>query len=297
MNVSPLCFFLLGSLSLACGSTSNPSVAGTEAGPSSAGGSSGGAETSSGEQTPEPEPEPEPDPETGSAPAADVGAAPVDACAGDPEVVTFATADGVTLEADFVPSGQATGKAAVLLHMIPPSNDRTNYPNEFINALAGAGYTVLNVDRRGAGGSGGDATAAYEGPAGKEDALAAVAWLGRSACAFDAGEVVLVGASNGTTTALDYAVASSVPPAGLVFLSPGGYTENQNAVAEHGDLLSGLPVFLGYPDSERRWPESVRDVGGQAWVLQQYDGGSHGSRLFTSSPAVTGHILAFLATL
>ena len=290
MNASHLSVLLLACTALACGSTSNTAPAGTEGSPSSGGGSSGVAETSSGEQTPEPETGPDSGPEA----KLDLSAPPTPVCAGDPRVVTFATADGVTLEADFVPSGQATGRSAVLLHMIPPSNDRTNYPGAFINALAGAGYTVLNVDRRGAGGSGGDATAAYEGPAGKEDALAAVAWLGQSECALDAGEVVLVGASNGTTTALDYTVVAKSPPRALVFLSPGAYTENQNAVAEHSDLLSGLPVFLGYPDSERRWPESVRAVGGDNWVLRQYDGGSHGSRLFTSSPSVSDDILGFL---
>ncbi len=293
MNASHLCLLLVACSTLGCESSSNPAPAATGASASSGAGSSGAAETSSGEQTPDPQT----GPDSGSEPKLDLSEAPPPVCAGDPQVVTFATTDGVTLEADFVPSGQATGKAAVLLHMIPPSNDRTNYPGAFIEALAGAGYTVLNVDRRGAGGSGGDATAAYEGPAGKEDALAAVAWLAQSECTLEASEVVLVGASNGTTTALDYTIASKTPPRALVFLSPGAYTENQNAVSEHTDLLSGLPVFLGYPDSERRWPESVRGVGGATWVLRQYDGGSHGSRLFTSSKSVTDDILGFLAGL
>ncbi|MGH1342184.1 MAG: alpha/beta hydrolase family protein [Nannocystales bacterium] len=245
------------------------------------------------------DPMPHPQPGSGAPPepSYDLNAALPPACEGDPAVVTFETADGVALEADFVPSGQASGKAVVLLHMIPPSNDRRNYPAGFINALASAGYSVLNVDRRGAGGSAGDATAAYEGPAGKEDALAAVAWLARSACAIHADEVVLVGASNGTTTALDYTVASQTPPRALVFLSPGAYTENQNAVAEHAELLSGLSVFMGYPDNERRWPESVRAVSGETWEFHQYDGGSHGSRLFMSNKEVTNDILGFLAGL
>jgi len=295
MNASQLCVLLVACTTLACGSNANTAPAGEDGGPSSGAESSGAAETSSGEQTPDPETGPDSGPEP--KPKFDTGAASPTVCAGDPQVVTFATADGVTLEADFVPSGQATGKSAVLLHMIPPSNDRSNYPDSFIGALTGAGYSVLNVDRRGAGGSGGDATAAYEGPAGKEDALAAVAWLGESDCALDASEVVLAGASNGTTTALDYTIASKTPPRALVFLSPGAYTENQNTVAEHSALLSGLPVFLGYPDSERRWPEAVRGVAGEGWVLRQYDGGSHGSRLFTSSKTVSADILGFLAGL
>ncbi len=131
--------------------------------------------------------------ETGS--AEEVGGDPT-GCGGDAEVVTFTTADGVRLEADYVPSGQVGGKGAVLLHMTPPSNDRTNFPPAFVTALRDAGFTVLNVDRRGAGNSQGERTVAYEGPLGKEDALAAVAFLERSGCAVPPAEVVVVGASN-----------------------------------------------------------------------------------------------------
>ena len=232
--------------------------------------------------------------------SADVGSAAEEAgsdpnaCTGTSTVVTFTTADGVTLEADFVPSGQVGGKAAVLLHMIPPSNDRSNYPASFIDALAGAGYTVLNVDRRGAGNSGGEPQAAYEGPSGKEDARAAVAFLGESSCAVPEGEIVFVGASNGTTTAIDYTVDATERPKALVLLSPGTYTENQNRFADNHPRLPGMPIFFGYPDGERRWPESVRSQAGETWAFEEYDGGGHGSRLFDTSPQVTADILAFL---
>ncbi len=242
---------------------------------------------------------------SGAQPEADAGedgAAVPDAggsasCPTGAQVVTFNTADDVRLEADYVPSGTVGGKAAVLLHMIPPSNDRTNYPPAFVEALSEAGYTVLNVDRRGAGNSAGTAKDAYEGPAGKEDALAAVAFLGSSACAVPPGEIVVFGASNGTTTALDYAVVAPTRPKALVFLSPGGYTENQTTVAEHRELLGAMPVFLGYPDSERTWPQAQREHAGEGWVFEQYDGGGHGTRLFESSPQVTADLLAFLAGL
>ncbi len=251
--------------------------------------------------------EPSPPATTDAAPSPDDGSTSIDAggssgsavaCSGPASVVSFTTSDGVALEADFVPSGQATGKAAVLLHMIPPSNDRTNYPPAFIEALTGAGYTVLNVDRRGAGGSKGDPRAAYEGPNGRLDAVAAMSFLASSHCALEARNTVIVGASNGTTTALDHAVTAEASdrPLALVFLSPGGYTENQNAVVDHADVLSSMPVFLGYPDGERAWPEGVRGLAGDAWVFEQYDGGSHGSRLFSSSPTVTDDILQFLST-
>lgn len=270
-------------LALAAACSSNP-----DASPS-AGSTTAPADASTASTAP---PQDESSADVGSA-AEDAGGDP-NACTGATQVVTFTTSDGVTLEADFLPSGQVGGKAAVLLHMIPPSNDRSNYPASFIDALAGAGYTVLNVDRRGAGNSGGEPQAAYEGPAGKEDARAAVAYLGASSCAVPEGEIVFVGASNGTTTAIDYTVDATARPKALVLLSPGTYTENQNRFADHHPRLPEMPIFFGYPDSERRWPESVRSQGGKQWVFEEYDGGGHGSRLFGTSPQVTADILAFL---
>ncbi len=271
--------FFLALAAAAC--SSNP-----DASPS-AGSTTAPAEASTASATP---PQDESSADVGS----EAGGDP-NACTGASQVVTFTTSDGVTLEADFLPSGQVGGKAAVLLHMIPPSNDRSNYPRSFIDALAGAGYTVLNVDRRGAGNSGGDPQAAYEGPAGKEDARAAVGFLGASSCAVPEGEIVFVGASNGTTTAVDYTVEATARPKALVLLSPGTYTENQNRFADHHPRLPQMPIFFGYPDGERDWPQSVRGQGGKQWVFEEYDGGGHGSRLFDTSPQVTSDILAFLA--
>lgn len=280
MNRTPLIVF---TLAVACGSNPDASPVGEAA-------SSTPADASTASTTPPR------DPSSESSGAEEAGGDP-NACTGAAQVVSFTTSDGVTLEADFVPSGQVGGKAAVLLHMIPPSNDRSNYPSSFVDALAGAGYTVLNVDRRGAGNSGGEPQAAYEGPLGKEDANAAVAFLSASSCAVPDGEIVFVGASNGTTTAIDYTVDATERPKALVLLSPGAYTENQNRFADHHPRLPGMPIFFGYPDGERRWPEGLRSQAGDAWVFEEYDGGGHGSRLFGTSPQVTADILAFLGDL
>ena len=158
--------------------------------------------------------------------------------------VVFKTDDGVTLQADYYPSEHGHAAAVILLHMIPPNWDRTSYPSAFIDQLVGAGFSVLNVDRRGAGGSGGIATEAYVGPGGALDVKAAVGFLATQPCRFAEQKLVVVGASNGTTSALDYAVLAqrkqvtqgavtpATPPvAALVFLSPGPYTEKQNPFA------------------------------------------------------------------
>jgi hypothetical protein len=101
--------------------------------------------------------------------------------------------------------------------------------------------------------------------------------------------MVLVGASNGTTTALDFTVASTtdaslVTPRGLVFLSGGAYTENQHAIADRLSLLQPLPILFAYPDSEGEWnaTQQAHDTG--QWQFTQYAGGAHGTGLFDSNP-------------
>src|SRR5688572_33092526 len=67
-------------------------------------------------------------------------------------VVQLATDDGLTLEADLWTPAACNGAAAILLHMTPSGgNDRTNFPDAFIEKLVALDLTVLNVDRRGVG--------------------------------------------------------------------------------------------------------------------------------------------------
>ena len=218
--------------------------------------------------------------------------APTECEAGGPAGVTLATEDGVQLEADLYLSGRNGGPGVVLLHMIPPSNDKSNFSPEFIASLTGAGYSVLNVNRRGAGNSGGTAKEAYEGDKGRLDAVAAHKFLTESPCAVPAGAIGFVGASNGTTTTLDYTVAApeGSRPAVVVFLSPGQYTENQNQVAD----IAGTPVFFGYPDSEAEWPEGVRSADAGNWTFKEYAGGKHGTRLFGTHPESITDVTDFI---
>src|SRR5262245_51857736 len=113
--------------------------------------------------------------------AADAGA-----CApGETANVMLVTEDGLTLQGDFYATGAVGGPGAVLLHMIPPQWNRTSYPRAFIDELVASGISVLNLDRRGAGGSAGVAVDAYLGPNGKLDVEAAVGYLAAHACAID----------------------------------------------------------------------------------------------------------------
>lgn len=216
-----------------------------------------------------------------------------------PQVVSFTTEDGVKLEADLYLSGAADGPAAVLLHMIPPANDRTNYPKSFIEALVAKGLTVLNVDRRGAGKSAGEATDAYTGPKGKLDAKAAVVFLTGHACPPDSERLVLIGASNGSTTALDFTVyadseASLELPRALVFLTGGTYTEAQNKIADHRTLLDQLPILFVYSDSEAQWSESFEKAKAASWEFKKYIGGDHGTRMFAAKPESIDDVVGFV---
>lgn len=200
-------------------------------------------------------------------------------------VVEFTTDDGIRLVADFAPAGP---RAAILLHMIPPGNTRANYPAEFIAALNARGVSVLNVDRRGAGDSDGVAREAYEGPNGWLDAKAARDFLAASGCDVDLTRVTLVGASNGTTTALDYAIeaADDAAPAALVFLTGGGYTENQHRVAEHRPTLDALPLLFVFSTAERQWSAGFAGLtAAPDWRFEEFADGAHGTRMFGAVPA------------
>jgi pimeloyl-ACP methyl ester carboxylesterase len=217
----------------------------------------------------------------------------------DGEVVQLTTEDGETLAADLYTSGQKGGRAVVLLHMIPPTNTRRNYPRAFIDALLERGISVLNVDRRGAGGSTGRAQEAYTGPNGKWDAKAAVDFLVAHPCAPDPGRIGVVGASNGTTTALDYAVyaagaAGAVRPAALVFLTGGAYTETNTRVSAQRAVLEPLPIQLVFSTAERAWSAGLQGTAPSTWRFEEYDPGDHGTRMLTVRPEASALIGDFL---
>ena len=211
-------------------------------------------------------------------------------------VVQFQTDDGVTLSGDLHRTGKSGGPAVVLLHMIPPSNDRKNYPASFISALVDRGMTVLNVDRRGAGASGGVARDAYTGAKAALDGKAAIAFLRGHACSFDAERLAVVGASNGTTTALDYAVTAAKPPRALVFLTGGAYTENQTKLADQHAKLDVVPILFVYSTAENAWSKGFVPSAPPQWVFKEYANGAHGTGMFAAEPRSVDDVASFLAT-
>ena len=226
---------------------------------------------------------------------------------GPAAVVEFQTSDDVKLVADLQPAASPNRGAVVLLHMIPPNWDRSSYPQRVRDAILALDLNVLNVDRRGAGDSEGVARQAYEGDTARLDAEAAVRFLLHAdrACAVDPAAIALVGASNGTTTVLDYTVNRSddlLPqPAALVWLSPGTYTEEQNPIADHRGVLDPLPLLIVHPTNEP-WAEQFQDDKPAAWQIVTIENGQHGTQNFDDGsleaiqlPALIDHLRSTIA--
>ena len=234
-------------------------------------------------------------------PMAEPDAGPGAECLAGQSVVELMTQDGVTLSADFHSSGVAGGPAVALFHMVPPANTRTNYPPAFIELLTQRGFHVLNVDRRGAGTSGGVAQEAYFGPNGKWDVLAAYRFLVDHACAIDPTAIGLVGASNGTTSVLDFTVWSATQadiasPAALVWLTPDRYTEAQNAVAANRPVLDTLPILFVFSSAEGAWSTALVAGEGDRWMFHEYVDGAHGTLMFQARPDSMARVADFLQT-
>ncbi len=206
-------------------------------------------------------------------------------------VVSFEAPDGITLVADWYPA-DCGAPALTLLHMIPPYNTRADWPVEFMEALNAEGWSVLVPDRRGAGDSEGDPEDAYTGDTAAYDMQGAALWLVEQ----HAGPLGIVGASNGTTTELDYTVLAEdlgyPVPELLVMLSGGDYTENQHPI---DDLVPmDLPVHFAYPETEAEWNEAAA-AKDPDWTSRQYDGSSHGTNLFASQPTLIDDLVAVIA--
>lgn len=205
-----------------------------------------------------------------------------------PNVVRLTTTDGVELVADHWPASSPARPAVVLLHMTPRGPyTRKDWPTPFVEALHARDWAVMAIDRRGAGASQGVADEAFMGPGGRLDVAAAVTHLAPS------GPLGLIGASNGTTSMIDYAdwaPTQGYPQvAAMGFLSPGDYTENQTPLAE----VAVIPSIFAYPESERAWPESKRPLDPGTWAFHEFPGSAHGTFLFAEQEALPATLDAF----
>ncbi len=214
------------------------------------------------------------------------------ACTRDPSpgAIALRTRDGVTLAADYYPASSPGRPAVLLLHMIPPSNDRTNWPADFIEALRSRDWSVLAVDRRGAGDSGGDPEDAYTGESGRYDVEACTKRLAGDG----ASSLAIIGASNGTTSMIDYAAWAPgeglMAPAALGYMTGGTYTENQTPV----ESVPAVPAIFTYSSAEAAWSVEQQPLDPGTWSFREYPRGDHGTRMFQAAPEVGADLLGFL---
>jgi len=210
----------------------------------------------------------------------------------DGGAVALTTRDGIDLVGDYYPAEAAGSPGVILLHMIPPVWDRTTWPADFISALSDAGYSVLAIDRRGAGDSGGNAEDAYEGEWGRYDVESAAMLLDGDGY----GDLAVIGASNGTTSAIDYAVwagGEGLPVPAVVGLMTGGnYTEAQTDMADYAALA--IPTVLTFSTAERAWSASQESLDPGTWTFFEYENGDHGTKMFEAAPEVSADLLGYL---
>ena len=224
-------------------------------------------------------------------------------CATTAKEAVIGAKDGIHLIGRFYAAGAPNRPGIVLQHMIPPKNDRSNFSPEFIRKLVEQKYNVLNLDRRGAGESEGQAKDAYHGPLGAQDVQSAVGFLAnQKRCPVDTSRMAFVGASNGTTSIWDYAVAANqkrrepkiINPKALVYLSGGTYTENQVKLSE-GGAARDIPTLFLYPEREKEWNLVQKANAPNNWAFSGFAASAHGSRLLTAEPTAPTKIIEFLA--
>ncbi|HUW82874.1 MAG TPA: alpha/beta fold hydrolase [Phycisphaerae bacterium] len=220
-----------------------------------------------------------------------------------PQRVSFKTADGVTIVADYyAPVPQAGQKApiAILLHMYPA--DRSSW-RDFAMNLSSVGFAVLAIDMRGQGESIEPADMQLADRYKKrdptlfrsmhEDVAAAYHWLTRQPDV-DRTRFALVGASVGCSVAMDYARQDASVDV-VVCLSPGANYMGINSLA-HIRKYGDRPLLLAASEKERDAPEALAKSVPRAVVKIYPMGGRdtfgmHGTNLLAHVPE-----LAKLAT-
>lgn len=180
--------------------------------------------------------------------------------------VTFATADGETLEGTlFVGDDAGAGTAVVLGHMRGTGKETWF---ELAEQLAAAGYPALAYDSRGYGSSTGERDQQLD-----VDQAAAVDFL------VDEGaiQVVVMGASMNATASI--VSAADLDLAGVVSLSAPGQFMDLDASTSAAGIDEPALIVAAEDDSPYVdvAPALAADSGGELVI---YDGSSHGTRLF-----------------
>ncbi len=215
--------------------------------------------------------------------------------------VTYSSPDGVRIVADYYPprsKGNASAPIVIMLHQYPST--RSSW-RPLVPRFYEAGYAVLAPDLRGHGGSvqpksmnlekGRESRDPKHYRAAYQDLLGAYAWL-RGREEVDRSRFALVGASIGTSVALDYAARDKSVDV-VVCLSPG---PNYFGVDSTRDIAhyAPRPVLLISPSNERERSQTLGKLATSATVKIIDDTTEHGTFMFSKVPGIEKTVFEFV---
>ena len=109
------------------------------------------------------------------------------------------------------------------------------------------------------------------------------------------GDLVLMGASNGTTSVLDYSVWAAAEghtvPSAVAFLTGGTYTVANNDMED----LPATTALFTYSTAEKAWSERQMDLDPGSWTFSEYADGDHGTLMFAAEDGFTEDLAGWLA--
>ena len=201
--------------------------------------------------------------------------------------VTIEAVDGLQIAGTFYPTqGDGRQPAVLLLHML---NSNRIVWADFAAQLNESGYSVLAVDMRGHGETGG----VKDWELAADDLGRAWDFLAHQPNV-DAGKTAIIGGSIGANMAL-IAGANDPNVAGVALLSPGldyAGVKTENALAEYGDR----PLLIVASEEDNYAANSsmtLADLSSQSQLIM-YNGAGHGTRMFDAEPTLAQTLIDWL---
>ncbi|MCZ7556658.1 MAG: alpha/beta fold hydrolase [Bacteroidia bacterium] len=214
------------------------------------------------------------------------------AARGGEEEVTFTTSDGVRISGTLYTAGS---KAPAVLCLHQWRSDRASFAG-LARTLQAAGITVLAIDMRGYGGSTRTSGGASVRPDRKAraDVEASIAFM-RQHASVDPARIGIIGASYGSSNALQYAAADSRIKT-LVLLSPGLNYFNELPTEDAARTWGARPLLAVASSEDVRSVETLQAYAKLASGAQTqlYENAGHGTDMLHSARGLDGLIAQHL---
>lgn len=211
---------------------------------------------------------------------------------GGEEQIDFTTSDGVRITGTLYPAGS---KAPAVLCLHQWRSDRASFA-ALARSLQAAGFTVLAIDMRGYGGSTKTASGSAVRPDRKAraDVEAAVGFM-RGHASVDGSRIGIVGASYGSSNALQYAAGDSRIKT-LVLLSPGLNYFNELPTEAAAKSWGARPMLAVASSEDVRSVETLQAYANMARGVETklYENAGHGTDMLSSAAGLDRLILEHL---